>query len=158
MTEKMNLETGELPRFQTRYTNMPNRHKVVSTQPSRTKQEFKDECDINNIWANFVRTGYLDQSREAHAQYLDLSNMPQSYHESLNLVIGAGNAFSALPASERAKYHNNVAEFLEAAYKDPEAVFGSTVVTEAANAAQATTPPATPAEPTPAPPQGVAAS
>lgn len=115
-------EVETLARFRTPYT--PQLRIVQEfKQPSRTKQEFKDECDVNIIVANFLRTGRLEDIQKAKGQFLDITALPVSYHEALNLVISAQAAFDALPASARARHDNDVNNFLKAAYEDPEGVF-----------------------------------
>lgn len=110
--------------FRTPYDG--NHLRVVQefTQPSRTKQEFKEQCDINNIVQNFLRTGELPNAYDAaKAKFLNMADLPVSYHEALNLVIDATAAFDELPASARARYDNDVQKFLAAVHKDPDSVF-----------------------------------
>lgn len=142
-----------MSKFRTAYDKEHVRSIIRFELPSRTKQEFKDQCDMNLIVQNFLKTGRLDQIDQAKAQYLDLAATPQSYQESLNLVIGAADAFSSLPANIRAAYDNSVSVFLEAAYHDPDAVFGSTKPVQADPASQATHVAQPPANPPVAPPQ-----
>lgn len=113
------------PRFRSAYNHDCGRsyHTVVEGE-SMTKQEFKDQCDVNNIVDHFTRTGRLDAFRQAQGMYLDMTDLPGSYHESLNHVIAAREAFDALPATARARFNNDVQAFLDAAASDPEAVFG----------------------------------
>ena len=63
---------------------------------SRTKQSFKDECDINNILKKYNKTGQLPAMIKADPKYGDFSNSA-SYQESLNLVLLAQEQFSNLP-------------------------------------------------------------
>lgn len=93
--------------------------------PSRTKQEFRDECDPNHIVAAFTRTGNLDLINKSKGMFLDLTELPVSYQESLNLVIRAREAFDALPAARRAEFDNDVNQFLQTAYHDPDTAFRS---------------------------------
>lgn len=89
----------------------------------RTKDEFKDDCDVNKIWANYVRTGRLDQLQKAKGFYADLTNVPQTYQESLNLVIRTRETFEALPADIRNAFGNSVDAFLLAAHENPDGLF-----------------------------------
>lgn len=112
-------------RFRSAYDH--NRGRLYDSQiggPSLTKQEFKSQCDPNVIVAHFTRTGRLEGFREAHGQYLDLTQLPGSYQESLNLVLTARSTFSSLPADVRARFGNDVSVFLAAAASNPEGVFG----------------------------------
>ena len=149
----VNSVTGELLLFRTPYINPPRRNPITFSQPSRTKQEFANECDINQIVANFLKTGRLDTLQNARSMYVDLANAPQSYHESLDLVIRSGEAFQALPSDIRAKFNNDVSQFLEAAYHNPEAVFGPVKASDAPQPVQATQVAQPPVNPPAAPPQ-----
>lgn len=77
-----------------------------------TQQQFKDECDINNIMAKYEATG-LVRVRETYmrGEYADLSNAPD-YQTALNIVIRAQDSFDALPASLRKRFSNDPEEFL----------------------------------------------
>lgn len=93
-------------------------------EESLTKQEFKDSVDMNLIVAHFTRTGRMDAFGKAEGMFLDMTEMPGSYQESLNMVNAAREAFMALPAVARAHFNNDVSLFLATAAHDPVAVFG----------------------------------
>lgn len=80
--------------------------------PSLTKQEFADECDINTIMANFERTGEIYTSQTLVPRYGDFSIVPD-YQTAQNLVIEAQASFDSLPSKLRERFHNDPAEFLE---------------------------------------------
>lgn len=131
------------PKFRSAYDGRGKRH-LLTFDPAlaRTKQEFKDQCDVNKIVANFTRTGRLDQLQKAQGMYIDSSMGPQTYQESLNLIIRARDTFQALPSDVRAKYGNDVQNFLAAAEQDPEGLFSSLTAVQAD-----VPPPATPVAP-----------
>lgn len=85
----------------------------VSPMPSRTKQEFRDECDINNILAQYRQTGMVRHisARASQGAYRDLPDH-QEFQDSANLVIEAGNAFMTLPSKVRERFANDPANFL----------------------------------------------
>lgn len=88
-----------------------------STLPSRTKQSFRQEADINHIYKRALANGYLPPSRRQPV-YGDVSSIP-SYEESFNRVRAAQDAFMRLPSQLRAKMDNdpkNLLNFL----KNPE--------------------------------------
>lgn len=117
-------EISQLNIIRTQFRNPPQRVKIVfDPDEGRTKQEFKDQCDVNKIWAQYVKTGRLDLLNKAQGFYADLSTMPQSYQESLNLVIKARETFDSLPADIRNLFGNDVQAFLEVADRDPDALF-----------------------------------
>lgn len=79
---------------------------------SRAKQSFKDESDINNIMAQYMRTGVITHMKENEGQYIDLPE-GVDYQSALNMVIAAGEAFDSLPGSVRQRFQNNAVEFLD---------------------------------------------
>lgn len=81
-----------------------------------TKQEFKDECDIHNILAQYKRTGIVTHVQNAAPRFEDLPD-DIDYQFALNTVIAADDAFMALPASVRAEYNNDPGELLDALHK-----------------------------------------
>lgn len=85
--------------------------KLVFTSPSRTKQSFRDECDINNILRQFNVTGQLPVG-SVQPQYGDFSGITD-YQSALNAVMAAQDSFLALPAKVRAKFDNDPALFVD---------------------------------------------
>ena len=85
--------------------------KFVFTSPSRTKQSFRDECDINNILKQFNVTGQLPVG-SVQPQYGDFSGITD-YQSALNAVMAAQDSFFQLPAKVRAKFDNDPALFVE---------------------------------------------
>lgn len=153
--EELNSETGEIcirPRrfIRTPYLNRPPRQ-VMKFDPDlkRTKDEFIEQCDVNKIWANFVKTGRLDQLQKAKGFYADLTNVPQTYQESLNLVLSARDTFEALPADVRNAFGNNVQAFLHAAEHNPEGLFEALEAIQPIDGSAAT--PVAPPKPQPPP-------
>lgn len=87
------------------------RHAIRMLQPSRAKQSFKDECDINVIMRHWNRTGHLLHKNEAQPRYGDFSTV-DDFQAAQNIVIQANEAFLALPAAVRDRMHNSPAELL----------------------------------------------
>jgi len=85
--------------------------KLVFTRSSRTKQSFRDECDINNILRQFNVTGELPIG-SVQPQYGDFSGITD-YQSALNAVMAAQDSFLQLPAKVRAKFDNDPALFVE---------------------------------------------
>lgn len=78
---------------------------------SRTKQAFKDECDINRIMRKYQKTGLISHIREGGRWGEDVSNA-QDFQTSLNIVIAAQAAFAALPSDIRNKFGNDPKKLL----------------------------------------------
>ncbi len=83
----------------------------VFTKPSRTKQSFRDECDINYILRQFNVTGQLPIG-SVQPQYGDFSGITD-YQSALNAVMAAQDSFLQLPAKVRARFDNDPALFVE---------------------------------------------
>lgn len=88
-----------------------DRSKLIFTRPSRTKQSFRDECDINTILRQFNVTGQLPVG-SVQPQYGDFSGITD-YQSALNAVMAAQDSFLQLPAKVRAKFDNDPALFVE---------------------------------------------
>lgn len=98
-----------------------------SVEPSRTKQSFKDECDINVLMARVEAAGgVLDQGmvEARQAAFGDFSE-GLDYFECQNRILAAQEAFMTLPARVRERFGNEpaeVVEFLSDAKNEAEAV------------------------------------
>ena len=107
-------ETGEvtLPTEQEKREWLRNATTVDCSQDEgRTKQEFKDECDINNIVARHDRGETVDHLRRFGEHYSD--NTGVDFQDAMNLVTSTQQMFEALPAHVRAEMSNDPRVFLE---------------------------------------------
>lgn len=82
-----------------------------------TKQQFKAECDVNNIVAKAKKTGLVSHLSKYHGQYGDFSQ-PVDYQSALNYMMEASDVFMSLPATIRKKFDNDPGQFLAFA-EDP---------------------------------------
>lgn len=78
---------------------------------SMTKQEFKDECDINVIMSKYVTLGVLPVGVKT-AEYGDFAQAPD-FHEAMNILAVAREQFAALPSKVRDRFKNDPEEFLK---------------------------------------------
>lgn len=106
-TSKEVLQTRERPRVQKSFS-----------QPSRTLQSFKDECDINTIMSKYEKNGLIDHVNTYGGQYGELPDVVD-YHENLNQILAAQEAFASLTANIRDRFQNDPGQFLEFV-SDPE--------------------------------------
>ncbi len=83
----------------------------LENSESRTKQEFKLECDINEVIRRWTKTGVLPTPRAAE-KYGDFTQV-NDYQTAINRVNEADHAFMELPSAMRAKFHNSAGELLE---------------------------------------------
>lgn len=78
---------------------------------SRTKQSFKDECDINNIVKKAAQNGFMPPP-DGNQQYGDFSD-PNDYRAAMDLVMDAQRQFEEQPSHVRARFGNDPANFLQ---------------------------------------------
>lgn len=92
----------------------------VTFPVTRTKQEFKDQCDINNILKQFKLTGQI-QHINKQASMGRFEDLPDEvdFQTSLNTIRDAERAFEALPSKVRERFGNEATKFL-AFLADPE--------------------------------------
>lgn len=78
----------------------------------KTKQSFKEECDINVIMSRYQQTGRLpDQLNPANPQYIDATGF--DFDLAMNLVAEATSAFAELPSDIRSQFGNDPGAFLD---------------------------------------------
>lgn len=91
-------------------TRRENGTKKVSTLipgPTMTQQQFKDQADVNQIIAQYIKTGSVTHVRNAtQGVYLDLTSLPD-LHEAQNIIIKANSAFMDIPAHIRNRFGND---------------------------------------------------
>lgn len=76
-----------------------------------TKQEFKDESDINKIMARYAYSGELPNIIERAPQYLDVTGI--DFQNSMQFVAEAQTLFNELPSAIRNRFDNQPALFLD---------------------------------------------
>lgn len=81
--------------------------------PSRTKQSFKEECDVNNILRKYEKTGLITHVAAYKGRYEELPD-PIEYQDALHAIRDAEVAFSSLPSKVRRYFNNDPAAFLSA--------------------------------------------
>lgn len=90
------------------------KNKLALTFPENsphTRQEFKDECDINNIMLQYQVTGEFFHLNETAPQYMDCSG--EDFRAQMDYVAGAFSMFEELPSAVRTRFGNDPAEFLD---------------------------------------------
>lgn len=75
------------------------------------KQSFLEEVDINTIVRRFNLTGQLPENVRM-PQYQDFEGI-FDFHSAMNAISQADEAFSAMPANVRARFHNDPGEFVD---------------------------------------------
>ena len=85
-----------------------------TTGDSRTKQSFKNECDVNNILKNYNKTGILPEGNPG--EYRDLDGT--DYQDYMNTIAGAQSHFNDLPSAIRKRFENDPSKFLSFVHDD----------------------------------------
>lgn len=87
-------------------------------EPSKTKQEFAEECDINALMARYEKTGVISHMSRSEPRYLDVSEVPD-LALAMQMMSNAEAAFMDIPASVRfSEFGNDPLRFVEFA-QDP---------------------------------------
>lgn len=139
-------------RFRNAYSTKLKQSIEFPIESPYTRQEFKDECDINILLAKYELGHEITHINETAPQYLDCS--AETFRDHMNYVAGAYSMFEELPAKLRARFDNDPALFLDFCSQEknrPEmAELG--LLSDAATAQILNPPPAPPAAPPSAPP------
>lgn len=84
---------------------------VSFEKPTRTKQSFKNDCDINVVVNHYQRHGIINHVARGSGVYGDFSTV-EDYQSSLNRVMNAQEMFGALPSKIRSRFANDPAELI----------------------------------------------
>jgi len=85
--------------------------KQLFPKPTMAKQSFQAECDINNIMKKYQNTGVIEHVQKTQGAYGDFSTHTD-YHDSVNRVNAANEAFLQLPSKVRKAFDNNPGNML----------------------------------------------
>lgn len=89
----------------------PHKRVVLKcTGPSKTRQEFADECDINRIMAKYQKTGVMPMAARPPI-YVDNWDAPD-FMGAMNILLEANEAFMRLPATVRREFDNDPSKFV----------------------------------------------
>lgn len=98
------------PKFRKAYIRAERKPLVLEGE-SRTKQSFADQCEINNIINKFQQTGAITHANKHQLHYGETDGT--TFHEAMNIVCEAQEAFSELPSSLRSRFGNDPAAYLD---------------------------------------------
>lgn len=88
--------------------------KVDMYSHGMTRQEFREECDINTIMKKYETTGQLPQNlQSSEPVYWDTTIVPGDLITAMEQVQQAELAFMRLPASVRKEFDNNAMAFCD---------------------------------------------
>nr|QJB20028.1 MAG: internal scaffolding protein [Microvirus sp.] len=94
-------------------TELGGRRRVqtINTEPTRTQQQFAEECDINYIMKKYETTGEFSTHFKQGGRYADFSNITD-FQDMLHTVQYAQDAFMTLPAEIRSRFRNDPQQIL----------------------------------------------
>lgn len=90
---------------------------VDTGDKSLVQQQFRDECDINNLMKGYEKGKAITHFNKYQGSYEDVSDAP-SYHDACNIVIKSNEAFDTLPAAVRDHFGNDPGQFLAFVHSD----------------------------------------
>lgn len=80
---------------------------TMNMEPTKTQQQYKDECDINNIVKKYDDTGHITHIRKNGVGVFGDFSQLQDYQGMLDTVIAAQDSFMLLPAEVRTRFRND---------------------------------------------------
>lgn len=86
--------------FPSQYDMEVEKKGITFTEPSRTKQDYKEECDINAIMRRYEATGIISHVSELQPIYADVSAFGD-LQEAYAIMEKAQAGFDALPSALR---------------------------------------------------------
>lgn len=84
---------------------------VVRSGPGRTKQSFREECNINTIMAKYQRTGLIEAVNKIQPAYADVAGFDFQY--AMDQILLSQQMFAELPSSVRKRFNNEPRLFVE---------------------------------------------
>lgn len=96
-----------MPEFFTRYGKKVAVQLEFDFSQGLTEQHHKDDCDLNIIVKNYVRTGQLPTNQSGPGVFGDFSGAPEDYAEAVRMLDEARTAFAALPSNVRKRFNND---------------------------------------------------
>ncbi|WNK14176.1 MAG: internal scaffolding protein [Microvirus sp.] len=84
---------------------------IAFTGEGRTKQSFKDECDINVLMSKYLKTGLMDHVNEALPRFEDVTSL--DFQEAQHLIAEAASMFEDIPSAIRNRFDNNPGKLLD---------------------------------------------
>lgn len=100
---------ADIPLVRNQFNRGP-RVQIKFAAIGRTKQSFKDECDVNLIMSNYLKTGQIRQNGRS-PEYGYASSL--DFRESMELITDAQAEFANLPSALRKRFGNDPMNFLE---------------------------------------------
>jgi hypothetical protein len=99
------------------YSTIGEKDGFSSDMPSKTMQEFVDDCDINHILNSFNSTGVLPPSQQVDSmripEFIDVSSLPETPQEFYDIFKRAQDSFDLLPVEIKERFNHDKEKFVE---------------------------------------------
>lgn len=96
-----------------RYSKIePRKYGTPNLEPTMTQQQFKDECDVNNILSKYKKSGLLTHVNKGKATFGDFTTL-EDYQTSVEKVMAAQDSFSKLPSEVRNRFQNDPGKIID---------------------------------------------
>lgn len=99
-------------KFKTPYTSREPSQGLTFTRPSMTQQQFKDECDIDNLVRRATQTGDYSAFQATAGDYVDTSDIGD-YKNALDFINGVNEEFYELPSNVRFRFDNDPSKYID---------------------------------------------
>ena len=89
---------------------------IVFEKPSRTKQSFAEECDLNRIMERYALPeafAYAQAVKNGSQPIYDDFTTVGDYQEAMNIVLAAQEQFDNMPSNVRAFFDNDPVNMLQ---------------------------------------------
>lgn len=111
MKKETKVKPYKNPPFRKAYK--PRKRVQIKMSDSRTEQSHANECDINQILSQYIKSGTFNANLlEKHNKlYGDFTG--HDFEEAQNLIAKAQSLFEELPAIVRKRFNNSPVQFLD---------------------------------------------
>lgn len=96
------LMNGKIPKMR--------KLRTIFELPSKTEQDHKDKCDLNN---KVARARNQQEQKYAKKMFFGDFTDAKDYHDAMNSVIKARNSFNSLDPKIRLRFENNPLKLME---------------------------------------------
>ncbi len=87
-----------------------SRDDIFNDEPSLTKQEFREETDINNLMDR-LQKGYEINTVPLQPAFFDTTIVPK-FDEAQDIIVSAYESFESLPAKIRDRFDGDISKFV----------------------------------------------
>lgn len=92
--------------------NGSKRVRTINLTPSKTDQQYKEDCDTNTIINKFRKTGQITHLAQRQGSFADVSQIPDLL-PSLEKLQEAADHFQTLPSKIRTKFNNSIENLVQ---------------------------------------------